>query len=178
MQLLAIETTAKNGTLAAADDDRIIRATQLNPDQRSAQSLAPGIAALLAAVGWRPRDVHLVAVAVGPGSFTGLRVGVATAKVFAYTVGADVIGVNALEAIALAAPEDVQRVETVIDAQRGDVVAQGFERDAVQVWRPVGGSRVVSHAAWIESLPAGSVVSGPGLEKCIGDLPESVRATS
>jgi tRNA threonylcarbamoyladenosine biosynthesis protein TsaB len=103
-------------------------------------------------------------------------VGVATAKVFAYAVGAGVIGVSALEAIALAAPDDVLQVNTVIDAQRGDVVAQSFQRDSALVWRPQGGSRLLSHAAWIGSLPAGAVVSGPGLEKCIGDLPDYVRA--
>ena len=59
----------------------------LDPTRRSAQTLAPAIATLLDAVEWRPADVELVAVATGPGSFTGLRIGVTTAKAFAYAAG-------------------------------------------------------------------------------------------
>ncbi|MEI6502464.1 MAG: hydrogenase expression/formation protein HypE, partial [Armatimonadota bacterium] len=75
---------------------------------------APAIHALLEQVGWLPRNVQLLGVAVGPGSFTGLRVGVTTAKVFAYAVGADLLCISALEAIAAAAPDDVAELSAVI----------------------------------------------------------------
>ena len=79
-------------------DANLLAELSLDHTQRSAQSLAPAIEALLTQVGWLPRDVQLVAVSVGPGSFTGLRVGVTTAKVFAYAVGAEVLGIDTLEA--------------------------------------------------------------------------------
>ena len=72
----------------------------LDPARRSARTLAPGIRHLLADAGWTPRDVALVAVSIGPGSFTGLRLGVMTAKAFAYAVGAPVLGIGTLEVIA------------------------------------------------------------------------------
>ena len=75
--------------------------------------------AVLETVGWKPGDVELVAVTIGPGSFTGLRVGLATAKTFAYAVGARMLGVDTLETIAAGVPGDVAAVSAVIDAQRG-----------------------------------------------------------
>ena len=100
MRILALETTDKTGSVAAIDDDNLLAELMLDHTQRSAQSLAPAMQRLLKQVGWLPADVQLVAVSVGPGSFTGLRVGVTTAKVFAYAVGAEVLGIDTLEAIA------------------------------------------------------------------------------
>jgi tRNA threonylcarbamoyladenosine biosynthesis protein TsaB len=100
MRILAIETTDKTGSVAAMADDNLLADLMLDRTQRSAQSLAPAISRLLKQVGWLPSDVQLVGVSIGPGSFTGLRVGVTAAKVFAYAVGAEVLGVNTLEAVA------------------------------------------------------------------------------
>ncbi len=100
MRIISWETTGTAGSVAALIDDRVLLERYLPDEQRSAQSLAPSIDALLAEVGWRPAEVELIATAVGPGSFTGLRVGVTTAKMFAYAVNCPLIGVNTLEAIA------------------------------------------------------------------------------
>src|SRR5271163_2151267 len=96
-RILALETSELTGSVAAAADGNVLAELQLDPQQRSAQSLAPAIRALLAQVGWQPADIDLLAVTIGPGSFTGLRVGVATAKVFAYACGAEVLGISTLE---------------------------------------------------------------------------------
>ena len=58
------------------------------------------MAAVLSEAGWRPRDVELVAVTIGPGSFTGLRIGVTTAKTFAYAVKCQAMGIDTLEGVA------------------------------------------------------------------------------
>ena len=108
--------------------------------------------ALLKQVGWRPDDVQLVAVSVGPGSFTGLRVGVTAAKVFAYAVGAEVLGVDTLEAIAAASPDDVAEVSAVIDAQRAS-----WPRDALPGGRTAGSNRLVPNGWWM---------STPGCRNC------------
>ena len=121
MRILAIETTDKTGTIAAADGSNLLAEMELDRSQRSAQSLVPGLHRLLESVGWQPGDVQLVAVTVGPGSFTGLRVGIATAKVLAYAVGAEILGIDTLETIAAAVPYEVDAVCTVLDAQRGEV---------------------------------------------------------
>ena len=127
-RILALETSELTGSVAAAADGKVLAELQLDPQQRSAQSLAPAIRSLLEQVGWQPSRNSTAGGDGGPGSFTGLRVGVATAKVFAYAAGAEVLGIGTLEAIAAAAPEGVAAVSVAVDAQRGDVVAQPFRR--------------------------------------------------
>jgi tRNA threonylcarbamoyladenosine biosynthesis protein TsaB len=176
MKILALETTGTAGSVAAAIDCNILLENELRRSVRSAQSLAPAVKGLLEQVGWRPQDVELVAVTVGPGSFTGLRVGVATAKVFAYAVGAEILGLDALQTIALAAPDEVGEVSVAIDAQRGDVVAGSFRRGTDGWFQPDGPQQLVDAEAWLRGLPAGSLISGPVLQKLIGLLPPGVQA--
>jgi tRNA threonylcarbamoyladenosine biosynthesis protein TsaB len=128
MRILALETTDKTGSVAAFDNDNLLSESDLSHSQRSAQSLVPAINVLLEQVGWRAENVQLVGVSIGPGSFTGLRVGVTAAKVFAYAVGADILAVDTLKAIAAGALGAVKTKElwVAMDAQRGDVVARSF----------------------------------------------------
>ena len=72
MNILALETTDSVGSVAAMADGKLLLELELNPQQRTAQSLPPGMATLLERVGWKPADVQLVALTIGPGSFTGL----------------------------------------------------------------------------------------------------------
>ena len=131
LKILALETTDAQGSVALCVGGEILTSRRLDAERRSAQTLAPTIKETLTEFGWAPQDVDAVAVAVGPGSFTGLRVGVATAKMFAWAVGAKMIGVDALEAIAAeierlpnGATEGV--VSVGIDAQRGDAAVRRF----------------------------------------------------
>src|SRR5262245_50788842 len=108
MRILAIETSGQRGSIAIlnsqGDSLSTLGQTILAADCRTAQSLAPALKSLLADAGWPSKSVELVAVAVGPGSFTGLRIGVTTAKAFAYAVGAQVIGINTLAVLAHQSP--------------------------------------------------------------------------
>ncbi len=147
----------------------------LDPAQRSAQSLAPAVKALWAEVGWRPEDVDLVAVTVGPGSFTGLRVGIATAKTLAFCCGAEIIGIDTLETIATAAPLDIDRLEVAIDAQRNEVVMQKFRRGDDGWFEPEQDPpRLVDIDDWLESLSPGAIISGPILKRLANRLPHTV----
>ncbi|MGA2256457.1 MAG: tRNA (adenosine(37)-N6)-threonylcarbamoyltransferase complex dimerization subunit type 1 TsaB [Thermoguttaceae bacterium] len=172
--ILALETSELTGSVAAAADGKILAELQLDPQQRSAQSLAPTIKSVLEQVGWRPHGIQLIAVTVGPGSFTGLRVGVATARVFAYAAGAEVLGIGTLEAIAAAAPNEVAAVSVAVDAQRGDVIAQPFRRGAAGWLEAVGGRSLVPLEQWLVGVPPGFAVSGPVLKKWTAPLPPGV----
>ena len=176
MRILAIETTDKTGTVAATSDGNLLCELELDRQQRSAQSLAPGLHDLLRAVGWQSGDVQLAAVTLGPGSFTGLRVGVTTAKVFAYTIGAEVLGVDTLETIAAAAPIDVLAVDTAMDAQRGEVVARRFVRGTDGWFAAVGPQEILPIEDWLGRLVPEIPVSGPILAKLADRLPAGVRA--
>lgn len=169
MKILAIETTERIGTVAAMCDDALVCRRELDHTQRSAQSLAPGIKALWDEAGWQPRDVDLVAVAIGPGSFTGLRIGITTAKTLAFCLAAEVLGIDTLETIAAAAPADVERLTVVIDAQRNEVVMQSFRRDADGWMVPTldadnaapSPARLVDIDDWLKTLPPATVSSRP-----------------
>jgi len=161
MRILALETTERSASLAAAVDSNLLAEIELGTRQRSAQSLAPGVRQLLAAVGWEPGDVELVALPVGPGSFTGLRIGVTLAKTFAYCVGAGVLGLDTLEVIASRAPPEVDVVSVAVDAQRGDVVTALFQRGEQGQLAPLGPHRLVDTAAWLAEVPDGAWLTGP-----------------
>jgi len=177
MRILALETTERIGSVALADAGAVIAANDLPSDQRSAQSLAPAVRELLATAQWKPADVDLVAVSRGPGSFTGVRVGITMAKTFAYASEARTWGVDTLEALALRAAHLAARFHVAIDAQRGDVVVRGFEVDSEGWPRPLDEPRLVGARAWLAELPPGSVVSGPVLRKLKDAFPEGVRIT-
>ncbi len=170
-RILALETSELTGSVAVAANGKLLAELQLDPQQRSAQSLAPAIRSLLEQVGWRPSDIRLLAVTVGPGSFTGLRVGVATAKVLAYAAGAEILGIGTLEAIAAAAPDEITALSVAVDAQRGDVVAQPFRRGAAGWMEAVGDPALVPMQQWLAALPPGFAVSGPVLKKWSDPLP-------
>jgi len=175
VRILALETTESIGTVAAFDGQRLLAESSLNAAQRSAQSLAPAIKQLWKTVGWQPRDVQLIAVTIGPGSFTGLRVGVTTAKTLAYAVGAEVIGIGTLEAIAARAPAEVRNLVAAIDAQRQQVFTARLIRDADGAFHRQGEVAIVDSQAWLQSLAAGDAATGPALRKLGGSIPPGVR---
>jgi tRNA threonylcarbamoyladenosine biosynthesis protein TsaB len=173
MRILALETSGQAGSIAAAVGPRLVAAQTLDPEQRSAQSMAPGICRLLTTIGWKMTDLELVAVTVGPGSFTGLRVGVATAKTLAYALGARCVGVNTLEVIAAQCVGDASRLSVAMDAQRGQVFAARFENTA-DGWRIIAGPSVLDVDPWLKSLDLSMAVSGPALVKLASKVPPGV----
>ena len=171
MRILAIETTERIGSIAVADQGDLVAEIRLPNTLRSAQSLAPGIQNLLKDVGWTPQDVELVAVTAGPGSFTGLRIGIGTAKVFAYTVGAQVLGIDTHEAMAHACPDHVGRLSAIVDAQRGQVVARLFQRNGSGELVANSEGELLDVEQWCSSLTAGTHVTGPLLRRLADRLP-------
>jgi tRNA threonylcarbamoyladenosine biosynthesis protein TsaB len=159
VRILAIETSGKAGSVALLDAGRLLADCPLPPEQ--GRTLAPAVHALLQRAGWTPRDVEVVAVAVGPGSFTGLRVGVTTAKVFAYAVGARTVGIGTLAAIAAQAPA-AGRVWSVLGALRGELFIAAF-RPADDALEAVFAPSLLSEADWLARLEPGDTVTGQGV---------------
>jgi tRNA threonylcarbamoyladenosine biosynthesis protein TsaB len=119
-----------------------------------------------------------VAVAVGPGSFTGLRVGVTTAKTFAYAISAEVLGVNTLAVIAENSPAEILRVSCIVDAQRGQLYAADFVREKAGCFQPVGETQIVDREAWLAQIGQsveGVAVSGPAIKLLANKIPASVQ---
>jgi len=175
-----LETSARQGSVAALSADGVLAQRALATDQRSAQSLIPAIFELLAEVDWQPSQIQLIAVTKGPGSFTGLRVGVTAAKTLAYATGAELIGVDTLSTIASQIPEPIRTGGTchvTLDAQRGQLFAGAFEWDE-QGWpRRTSEIAIVDRDRWLGHLTTGCVVTGPGLQAIADRLPDAVVAT-
>ena len=171
MKILALETTERIGSLATHDGDKVIQQKTLDADSRTAQSLAPGIKELLASTGWGAKDLDLVAVTIGPGSFTGLRIGVTTAKTLAYAAGAEVLGIDTLEVIAAGTPEGIDQVAVAVDAQRGEVVAATFTRGESGQFTQDGGQQILAADDWLAGLTEGTAVSGPIVRKLLDRIP-------
>ena len=125
MIVLAIESATELAGVALADDDGVIATASLARGRRHAETLAPAIAWVCTHGALELADVDAVAVDVGPGLFTGLRVGVATAKALAFALGRPAVGVTSLEVLAQAAAPSRGSVLVVpvVDARRAEVFA-------------------------------------------------------
>ena len=175
MRILALETSGRQGSAAAFAEGRVLVEHEVPPDERTARALAPTIRRVLAEAGWSPGDVERVAVTNGPGSFTGLRIGVTTAKAFAYGSGAAVQGVGTLECLAAQMPvEDDVRLWTVMDAQRQQLFAAEFAA-ADGKWRVREDCSIVEAEPWLAARGSGELLTGPGLARFRDALPASVR---
>ena len=173
LRILALETSTLDASLAALEGDRLLGQTVLDRTRRTAQCFAPAIQQQLQVVGWRPQDVQLVAVSQGPGSFTGLRVGVTAAKTLAYAVGAEVFAVNTLQVIARQTPAELQCVCAVLDAQRQQLFVAEFRREGDRLVETAA-TRIEDNAQWLAGLSPGTAVTGPGLAALRDKLPTGI----
>lgn len=164
-RILAIETSLRNGSVALAQDGAIVASKVLPADSRSAQSLAPVVKELLAAAGWKPSELSALGVTIGPGSFTGVRVGVAFAKVFCYAAQIPIVSLTTLGVIAHQSLAENLELHVVLDAQRGELFQQAFRITAGKA-APISEPRIVTAQAWIGELVTRDVrVTGAGLAK-------------
>lgn len=135
-RVCAVDTSTALGSVVLCEDDRLVAEDARRVSNAHGESLLPMIDALFARAGWKPRDVHRFCVGLGPGSFTGVRIGVATVKGIVFGTRAELVGVSSLEAMAALAREherpEGDGVVTIaaIDAIRGELYLQAFrDRD-------------------------------------------------
>ncbi len=172
-RLLIVETSCRTGQVAVAHGEELRGVRRLDEARRHARDLAPAVAELLAEQGWRPRDVQAVIVSRGPGSYTGLRVGIMSAKTFAYATGCALLAVDTFAAIALQAPESIARVDVLADAQQDKIYVQPFLRESAG-WRSLADLTIRPFADWLAAREPSTSVTGPGLHKWSARLPAEV----
>jgi tRNA threonylcarbamoyladenosine biosynthesis protein TsaB len=124
--ILAIETATNVLSAALMRGDELLAEEQGARGRSAAETLLPCIDAAFAKADLSPRDVEAFAVSVGPGSFTSLRVGIATAKGLAFGSTCPVAPVRTLAALALAAGPGVEPIVTLLDARRGELYAAAW----------------------------------------------------
>jgi tRNA threonylcarbamoyladenosine biosynthesis protein TsaB len=126
MKIVAIETATPASSVAIGEDGALA-GMAVNVDRRGHLAfLMPAIDFALTRAGWAPRDIDVVAVDTGPGPYTGLRAGIATAQAFAAAIGAPIVVASSLTVIALRAATGRRRIWPVVDMRRGQVAVASF----------------------------------------------------
>jgi len=142
MKILAVETSTMLGGVAIVDDaEGLVAETRLNIRTTHSEELMTGIDFVLRHAGMKITDVDLFGVATGPGSFTGLRIGLSTVKGFSYATGRPVVAVPTLEAFAWNFPFSTYPVCTMLDARKKEVYAALFR------WRDEGFEKIMEETS-------------------------------
>jgi tRNA threonylcarbamoyladenosine biosynthesis protein TsaB len=134
--ILSLDTTTAAGSIAVLRDGVVLAELTGNPAITHGQRLPEDLTRVLSEASIRIEDVELYAVAAGPGSFTGLRVGIATVQGLAMARGCRIVPVSALEALARSAANPHDPVAAWMDAQRGEVFSEVYAPDGCHVLVP------------------------------------------
>jgi tRNA threonylcarbamoyladenosine biosynthesis protein TsaB len=129
MRVLALETATLAGGVALLDGERLVAEYVLDVSITHSERLMASVDRVLADARWRPHDLQGLAVSIGPGSFTGLRIGVSTAKGLAWALDLPIAAVPTLDAMAAAVPWAALPVCPVLGARRGEVYASLYRYD-------------------------------------------------
>ena len=162
---LAIDTSTEQSIIAVVNGVGKLLDSCMDTGRRHGRDLIPRLKSILASAGVVPGELEAIGVGLGPGSYTGTRVGVTAAKTLAYATGAALIGLDSLEAVGRDAPADATRVWVIADAQRGEVYVAELHRAAAgEPLTPAAETRIEPLTSWAAGLKAGSVVLGPALD--------------
>lgn len=127
MKVLAFDTSSKALSVALLEEENRLAELTLTIKKNHSITLMPTIEFLMASIDWKPTDLDRIVVAEGPGSYTGLRIAVATAKTLAQTLKIDLVGVSSLLALV---PEEIEGLAIpVMDARRNHVYAGFYQED-------------------------------------------------
>ena len=165
MRILALETATLAGSAALLDGERLVGETLLDIALTHSERLLAMVDRLLKDCGWSVAALDGLAVSIGPGSFTGLRIGVATAKGLAFALGLPVAAVPTLDALAWNLPFAGASVCPVLDARKGEVYLALYRWNADRMERRSDYLSLSPRAA-VERLTPPVIVLGDGVAAC------------
>lgn len=166
MLIVGIETSGLVGSVALNRDGQCLEFRSLQQTgRRHAQALVLELREMLAAQQVTSRQVDAIAVSRGPGSFTGLRVGMVCAKAFAYATGCQFVAVDTFAVVAMNCPPDVKDVWIVEDAQRGEFFAGHYRCCEDGSWIQSGPIEVVEAECWLAARGEEETIAGRGLSR-------------
>ena len=171
MKVLAFDTSSKALSLAILEDKQVLAETMINIKKNHSITLMPAIDFLMASLDWTPKDLDRIVVAEGPGSYTGLRIAVATAKTLAHTLNIELVGMSSL--LALVPRQQEGLIVPLMDARRNNVYA-GFYENAKSVFPEAH----LSFAEVLEQVKDAEQVTfvgevGPFVEQIQEQLPQA-----
>lgn len=170
MKILAIETSAKAASVCLCEDEFLIAQSYQNSGLTHSQTVLPMCEQMLRHCGVPLNQVDLIACAAGPGSFTGLRIGLSTAKGLAWSLEKPCCGVSTLEAMAWSLAHRPGQLECCMDARRHQVYHARFSSDGHRLTR-LTEDRAISLQALFAELDEKKVpmVVGDGAELCYNE---------
>ncbi len=159
---LAIETSGRAGSVALVRDGAVFAEGFFAHGLQHAAKMLPLIDDLMRQVAWSPRDLEQLYVSVGPGSFTGLRIGVTLAKTMALATGVKLVVVPSLRVLVENAPPEAKHVIIVLDAKREQIFTARFERMG-ETWIERVPAKLSSLAEMIADSPRPVYLLGEGI---------------
>jgi tRNA threonylcarbamoyladenosine biosynthesis protein TsaB len=161
VRVLAVDTTTARESVALAEGGRVRGEVRLDPVDSHSTRLMPAIAFLLEGLGLVPGDVDGYAVAAGPGSFTGLRVGIGTVQGLALAGERPCAALSALDALAARAAGTAEWIVAVMEAHRGEVFGGVYDAEG----RPRREPLAAPLGTLLEQVPDGAAFVGDAVER-------------
>src|SRR5688572_22513660 len=158
MRVLAVDTTTPREGVAVVEKGSLLGEVRLTLRDGHSRALLPAIAFLLDRLSLEPSAVEGYAVTTGPGSFTGVRVGLSTVQGLALASGRPCLGVSALDVLAARIRGAAPHLAAMMEAYRGEVFGRLYDAEA----RPLGPPVVEAPADFLGRVPAGAAFLGDG----------------
>ena len=164
-KVLLLETSGSSGIVALGFGSTIVAHRVLEIAKKHVSDMAPAIAEMLKECGWEAKNLDAIATGIGPGSYTGLRIGLMSSRTLAMMTGARLLGISTFEILAQHCLEAGHaKIEIIADAQQDKIYAQRFENNNSNL---ISASelKIVSAAEWIANRDISFAIAGPGLTK-------------
>lgn len=160
MKILTIDTSSNCSSVALSDGTTLLGECILGEDRCHSGRLLTSVSDLLNAAGLTPADVDAFAVSLGPGSFTGVRVGIATVKGLALATGKPAVGFSSLAMLAMNLPYSAAQVAPMFDARKNEVYAGLYRCGALP--ETVGADAVVAPESFLAGIDRPTLFVGEG----------------
>ena len=165
MRILGIDTSTLIGSIALLLDGQLVVETSERVSSGHAGFLLPSISALLEQASWKIDQLDAIACAIGPGSFAGLRIGIATVKGLAFASKTATVGINTLEAMALSSGAKKLRICPILDAKKEQVYVAFFQMDGQGGLERLSEDLALEPKALADRLDPETLLIGDGAQK-------------
>ncbi|NVM22763.1 MAG: tRNA (adenosine(37)-N6)-threonylcarbamoyltransferase complex dimerization subunit type 1 TsaB [Desulfobacterales bacterium] len=164
MKILAVDTSSRTGSVAVLEDEAVLAEIQVTSTQTHAKRLMPAIDSALRMAGTHVSECDGFAVTTGPGSFTGLRIGISAVKGLAFATAKPVTAVSTLEALAYQFPTVADLICPLLDARKGEVYTALYRCDHYMHWEKVAPDSAVDPRPWLMQIDHPCLFVGNGVD--------------
>jgi len=161
MKILALDTATNSCSVAATEDGALSAELTIRKNQTHSKHLMESVHCVLEMAGFGVADLDGLAVTIGPGSFTGLRIGISTIKGLAHALGKPVVGVSTLKALAWQCGQTSYLICPLLDARKGEVYAATYRFRADQLVQKTSARAMIPEAV-VEDIKSPCVFIGTG----------------